>query len=198
LFTGLPAGPYVVMAETTQRDGHLLWAAVEVSVSGAAVDAELTLKPARKLSIAVNEPVRAVLLRGERYRREARVVEGKLVFEDVTPGGWTLQVEPVAPDAYVESVRFGDREGLGQPLELGADAWPTLRIVVSEQGGTLEGQGGSATLIPEGGGQAREAMAGRDGRYRIRGIRPGKYRLLCSGEVLEVAAGAVLKRDCQP
>jgi len=73
-----------------------------------------------------------------------------------------------------------------------------LRVVVNQRGGTLEGEGGSATLIPEGSGKALEASAGRDGRYKIRGIRPGKYRLACSGEVLEVVAGALLIRDCQP
>ena len=198
LFANLPAGAYVVMAEAKRRDGHLLWASAEANVNGAAVQTELTLQPARELAVTVNEPVRAVLMRGDRYRSEARTVEGKLVFQNVMPGTWTLQLEPVAPDAYVEAVQLGGREISGQPLELGPDVWPALRVIVHQRGGTLEGEGGSATLIPEGRGKALEASAGRDGRYKIRGIRPGKYRLACSGEVLEVVAGALLKRDCQP
>ena len=198
LFPNLTPGAYVVIAETKQRDGALLWASAEVAVSGGAAQTELTLQPARELALEANEPLHAVLTRGERFRSEARSVEEKLVFQNVMPGNWNLQVEPVVPDAYVESVRWGERDVMGQRLELGAGAWPTLRIVVNKNGGTLEGQGGSATLIPEGGGKTLDAEAGRDGRYRIRGIRPGKYRLACSGEVLEVAAGAVLKRDCAP
>ena len=197
-FPKLAPGIYFVTASLEQPGNRLFWVSKEVVINGGAAEVELTLAPARELLGGVNEPAAVTLTRVNSFRSEARSDDtGKLVFRNITPGTWDLDVIPIAPDSFVDSVRWGEKEMLGKPLEIGGGAFPKLQIHVSTNGGTLEGEGGSVTLTPENGGRALEAIAGDDGRYRIRGIRPGKYRLACTDELIEVTAGAVVKRDCK-
>jgi len=193
-FPTLAPGRYVVTAQAFGPNEGLLWASQEVALDAGSAACELTLKPARELRAESNEPVRLLLTRVNGMRSQA---DGKLRFRNVTPGTWELQAAPVAVDQFIESVTWGGQEVLGKLLEIGSGAWPTLRIHVGDRGGTLEGDGGSVSLTPESGGAALEASAEEDGRYRIRGIRPGRYRLACTGEIIEIAAGAVVKRDCK-
>jgi len=194
-FPTLAPGRYVVTAQAFGPGNSLFWASQEVALDAGSVACELTLEPARELQAESNEPVRLLLTRVNGMRSQA---DGKLRFRNVTPGTWELQAAPVAEDHFIESVRWGGQEVLGKLFEIGSGAWPTLRIRVSDHGGKLEGEGGSVSLTPENGGVVLETYAGEDGRYRIRGIRPGLYRLSCNGEVVEIAAGAVVKRDCKP
>jgi len=201
LFPGLASGTYVVMAEAKH-----LWGSAEVTVNGTEAHSDIALRPTGIILAESNAPVHAFLVRGNRYRSEASVggavtFRFTFSFEDITPGTWVAEVEPATPDQFVESVKWGQQEVFGRPFEIGDQPWPVLRIKVS-RGGTLEGKGASVSLIsesvPESGGKTLEAIAGNDGRYRVRGIRPGKYRLSCSGELLEIGAGALVKRDCKP
>ena len=198
IFPKLAPGIYVVTASLEMPGERLFWASKEVAVNGGAAEAELTLAPARELQGEVNEPMTVSLTRVNGFRSEVRSNEtGHLRFRNITPGTWDIEIVPVAPDSFVDSVRWGEEEVLGKPLEVGSSAFPKLQIHVSGNGGTLDGEGGSVSITPENGGRALEAVAGNDGRYRIRGIRPGKYRLACTGELMEMAAGAMVKRDCK-
>ena len=198
VFPKLAPGIYVVTASLELPGERLFWASKEVALNGGAVEAELTLAPARELTGEVNEPVTVRLARVNGWRSEAHSNEnGQLKFRNITPGTWEMEIVPAAPDSFVDSVRWGEKEALGEPLDIGSSAFPKLQIHVSAKGGTLEGEGGSVSITPENGGHATEALAGDDGQYRIRGIRPGKYRLACTGELVEILAGAVVKRDCK-
>jgi hypothetical protein len=115
------------------------------------------------------------------------------------PGPYKLSVTELPPGFYVKEARFGRDDVLNAPLHLiGSDRNPLLDIVISGNGGTLEGVAvdgrgrpvplAQVVLVPE---QSREradffksAFADTDGRFTLAGIPPGDYKLV-AWEALE-------------
>ncbi len=195
--SNLSPGDYVVMAWDDQPDGSLLWASNTVSVGDGPAELDITPAPTNRLEGEVNLPAAIRLQRVNGFVSDARAKDGKLEFRNVTPGLWEPEIIPRDPDSFVDSVKWGDQEVLGKPIEIGSGVLPKLRVTIGEKGGTVEGEGGGITLTPESGGRSLSAAAGDDGDFKLRGIRPGKYRVACSAEMVEVKAGSVLKRDCK-
>ncbi len=119
-------------------------------------------------------------------------------------GDGTFQIEGVLPDkyyvnfassqenVYLKSVRIGGREAPDRELDLShAEGQVQIEIVLSPQAATLEGTvmdgdkpagGMSVVLAPEPfreGQQylVRSATSDQNGRFQLRSLRPGEYRL---------------------
>ncbi len=140
--------------------------------------------------------------------------DGSFRVKGLTPGLWRIRFTPLGKDSYMEAP---------DAIEVGTEPLPALRITVNGKGGAVEGVVGkkleSATvlLVREGGTELRTALSDGEGRYRVRGLRPGKYRAwafedveagayenpefrkrLEGGEWIEVAPGALVKKDLTP
>jgi hypothetical protein len=112
--------------------------------------------------------------------------DGKFTFDQIAPGEWEMNLNPVPRLGYLKSVLLGDKDVRFAkiPVERGSDA--TLKIVVSMRTASIEGDAGPARagilLAPVGElhdmarfyyGVATDA----DGKFKMSGIAPGKYRI---------------------
>jgi hypothetical protein len=110
--------------------------------------------------------------------------DGSIAFANVYPGRYYIQPVGVVPGYYLESVRLGDREVLGQTVEL-FEGSPPLRVTYQAdaprvRGTVKDGEGCTAVLVPQedvflNEQFIRSAQAGAGGRFEIGGLRPGDY-----------------------
>lgn len=125
--------------------------------------------------------------------------DGTFVLEKVGPGVHTVSILGGPSGAYVKSVVVGEREALGRRIDLTHGASGRLQIILSLDGGQVEGtvqwerlpapppKGGialSATVVlvpdpvkPEDSDSYRVTTTDQRGNFVFKGIRPGEYRL---------------------
>ena len=137
-----------------------------------------------------------------RFRRnnlEAAVQkDGTFAFPSVTSGMWDISVQPVPKGGFVKSMKLGEQDVLTEDMSITASTNAPLNIVVSTRGGAVTG----TVKMPQrsdvdiGAGEARAVVlltpVGRfshvesfrmirssehDGKYELRGITPGSYKL---------------------
>ena len=124
--------------------------------------------------------------------------EGKFTLKDVPSVRYQLRVRGMTPTSYVKSIKVGGQEADEGGVELTAGT--QLEIAVSLTGATVEGavtgpdgkpvSGSSVTLIPDPVRESRYRSTITDdkGEYSLKGVAPGKYRMLAWEDV---EAGAV-------
>lgn len=117
--------------------------------------------------------------------------EGRFRLPKAPPGVWDIQVMPMPAGLYLKSVKFGEVDVLRGEMELTAGAPAAeLDIVLSARGATLSGtaKGAEASLpsaivaVMEGPeawlpGFPVYALTRPDGRFEVKGVRPGQYRV---------------------
>jgi len=129
--------------------------------------------------------------------------DGTFTLKNAFTGRYRVRVSGLPDNAYVKTVKFG-----GQELDQDGADWNggsgSLEIQVSRTGAQLEGtivgpdgkplSGATAVLIPESRRESlyRNATAEADGTFNMKGLAPGKYKLL-AWEDLE--QGAFLDPD---
>jgi Carboxypeptidase regulatory-like domain len=151
--------------------------------------------------------------------------EGRFTLEQVPPGIWDIGVEPIPPGGYIKSMRFGKQDVLTEDMEIGPGSDSPLIVVMSSRGGKIDGEisdpavaGHRAIFIllaPTG--RFRRVMSffnivesDSDGKFKLRGITPGTYKLLAfqeappgdprnpdlverlGGETIEIAEGEMV------
>jgi len=116
--------------------------------------------------------------------------DGTFSLTKITPGDYKLVMNGMDPNMYIKDARI-DRIDVLQGIAIGDRLDGTLEIVVSTNAGQLEGtvvdgggkpvSGVQAVLIPD---RLRNrndlyktAATGADGRFNMRGITPGDYKL---------------------
>ena len=110
----------------------------------------------------------------------------------VEPGDYDLGILDLPGDTYIQSARSGELDILSKPLHVEYAAPDPLRIVLGTDGGRLDGvvvddtnrafANAQVVLIPDANRRLspsmfRAAMSGEDGRFTLRGIPPGEYKL---------------------
>lgn len=129
---------------------------------------------------------------------------GPFTVEDVTAGDFRVEILPILTvppsvlvssslqNAYVKSIRLGSKDVLNGGLHIDAAVRDTLQVVVSMNGGTVQGRVVDATgkavsnaravLVPDAARRLRgdlykNAATDESGRFQLTGIAPGTYKL---------------------
>ncbi len=110
--------------------------------------------------------------------------DGTFKIENVYPGPYKIVAVSPGPPYYLASLSMGDREVLGQSLELSPGALP-IKIVFESKGGGVRGavdDCGSATIVLQPQDSALQepqfiqtARCGEGGRFQVANLRPGYY-----------------------
>jgi hypothetical protein len=138
-------------------------------------------KPNARLAVSlIPEP-------GRGYFREGAKPDpdGSLRFRSVYPGAYTVMPVTYSPGFYLDSILLGDREILGQRVEL-VEGVPPLHIVYRYGVASLrarvdKGAGATVAVVPQEDGLIAlsifnwSTLAGNDGSCEIRSLRPGDY-----------------------
>ncbi len=124
--------------------------------------------------------------------------DGAFTLKNVSEGRYRVEVGGTAEDCFVQSVRYGSVDALadGFTLRRGSDA--TLEVTVSSRGARIEGAVKNSDELPATGvwvalvpdeahrSQAslyKSATTDQYGRFVLRGIAPGEYKLFSWDEV---------------
>lgn len=124
--------------------------------------------------------------------------DGSFVVGNISKGEYKLNVTGLPPDAYVKSARLGGEDVLENGLTVGGGPLPgAFEVVVSATGGRIEGvvqkdglpfSGASVALVPEARRRQRTDLfksttTDQYGRFTLRGIAPGEYKLFAWEEL---------------
>ena len=139
-----------------------------------------------RVSLATKEALR-MGMHGAKVRDD-----GSFSLSNVLPAVYTISVLGMPETFYIKSIRMGDADGLEAGLDLTHGGAGTLEILLSPNGGQVDGAvsglkeaaGGGAALVLAPEGQRRNQtvffkMANTDaqGHFTIKGIAPGDYKL---------------------
>jgi hypothetical protein len=104
--------------------------------------------------------------------------------KEIYPGTYRIQVMPVTPGRYLESVKLGDADAMGKPVTIWDAALP-VRIKYSDGGARIsgsveDGAGATVLIVPVDETLARMIGTTVDpqGRFDVRSLRPGDYYVL--------------------
>jgi hypothetical protein len=129
----------------------------------------------------------------------AATADGAFTVEDVSRQRYMVEVTRLPTGAYVKSIRLGGQEIGDTGIDLSqASSAPSLEILVSPSGATLEGvitaagkpaAGSRVVLVPdplraELALRRRIGIADQNGKFSIRGVPPGEYRLYAFADPL--------------
>jgi hypothetical protein len=213
---GDPAGPGVSPFTSTQPRAQ-----ASVTVSGSDVEnVVLTIVPSVSLPgrFSLDGPDLSTLSGLDRIRIQLRPsldgipttsfavqpqaqavnTDGTFKIDNVSPGEYRVSAAALPPGYYVKEARLDQTDVLDQPMRFSGTVSGPLDVVVSANGGQIEGTvlndkqkpmpGIQAVLIPARGINRIDLYktAGTDdnGRFTMRGITPGDYKMF-AWEALE-------------
>ncbi len=124
--------------------------------------------------------------RGQRMRED-----GAFTAENVVPGEYFVMAQPLPADYYVKEAQLEQVDVLDRPLVVTGAVAGTLNVVLSSKGGRIDGvvvddrrqpvSGVQAVLVPDANrGRIdlyRTATTDQRGRFSIRGIATGEYKV---------------------
>jgi hypothetical protein len=127
--------------------------------------------------------------------------DGSFRMEKVFPGRYRVEPAGVVPGYYLDRILLGDRDILGQEIQLTGAPAP-IRVVYAAKGGAVQGTVKSAAaaavvLLPDDDyllspGFIRAVAPDPNGTFRFQNVRPGGYTILAfdryEREALEDAA----------
>jgi len=117
--------------------------------------------------------------------------DGAFVLENVAADDYEVRVFNAPPEAFVKSARLGGEDVLEEGLRVTGPVRGTLEVVVSLNGAVVDGavtkdgqafSGATVALVPEGRRRERPQLfktttTDQYGRYTLRGISPGEYKV---------------------
>jgi hypothetical protein len=119
-------------------------------------------------------------------------VDGSFVIQDVLPGIWDINVQPIPQGGYIKSMRLGRQDVLTEDMVIAAGTKEPLHIVVSPNGGIVEGDvkadsgesAGPAMILAAPDGRYSYVLsfysavaADEKGHFQLKGLTPGSYKL---------------------
>jgi len=125
---------------------------------------------------------------------------GKFRLRGVSPGFYRVLVNNLRAGLYVKAIRVGNYDVMETGLDISRGGLPgEIAIVLSANGGTLQGTarnengsspGGVQVLaIPASGAhRLKTAVTDQSGRYEIKGLAPGDYRVFAFEDIEPGAA----------
>jgi hypothetical protein len=117
---------------------------------------------------------------------------GAYTLPGIFVGHWQVYVEGLAPEMYVADVRQGAGSVFDTGVTITGEQPSPLQVLIRTDSGTVEGSvtdagrrpspGASVILVPPDNRRQnrllyKTATAGPDGRFSIRGVAPGNYRI---------------------
>jgi hypothetical protein len=123
--------------------------------------------------------------------------QGRFTLEQVPPGIWDINAQPIPPGGFIKSMRLGKQDVLTEEMEIGSGTDAPLNIVISARGGKIDGEisdpsfaGKRALLVllaPVGKSERvmsffAFAQSDANGKFKMRGLTPGTYKLLAFEE----------------
>jgi hypothetical protein len=123
--------------------------------------------------------------------------DGSFVLENVGDETYRVTVTRLPPDYYLKAARMEGDDVLEEGLTIAGPPRSTLELVVSPNGGRIEGavlkdgkpfSGATVTLVPDEKRRRRRelfktAATDQYGRFTLRGISPGEYTLYAWEEI---------------
>jgi hypothetical protein len=121
--------------------------------------------------------------------------DGSFVISQLLSGSYSVSLSGLPPDYYVKAVRFENIDVLREGLTLEGPPEASLDILVSPNAGRIEGTvmtadgpiaGVQVVMIPRDRTRAdlyKFANTDQNGRFTIRGIPPGQYKLFAWEEI---------------
>jgi len=204
---GVLPGSYVLSAVWHTK--QMLTARQEIEVGEAGVDdVVLTGTPGLELTGRISiegqseapSEARIALVSGEeRWGAGGEVKDdGSFKFPNVAPDKYKVQVFGLPETHFVKTVHFAGRDALESGLDLTRNSSGPIEIVVSSNGGQVTGSvtdvgekpvtAALVALVPDGKRRDetrfyKQASTDQQGRYTIKGITPGEYKLFALDDV---------------
>jgi len=211
---GVIPGSYTISAELYE-DGKRYAARQPVNVGGANVDnINLTIAPGADLNGLVRvdgkgeinlSDVRVYLQTREGMATGSGTTsvkeDGSFTLQNASPDTYNVNVYglPDKPDNfYIKSIRWGDQEVLATGIDLSRGGSGQLEVVLSPDGGQVDGvvlnakqqpaTGVTVALVPESSRRDqtllyKNATTDQYGRFTLRGAAPGEYKLFAWEDV---------------
>jgi hypothetical protein len=123
------------------------------------------------------------------HRSSEAAADGSFAISNVIPGQYRVVV-PSAQNYYVKEVRYNRADVLNSPFEVSSNNLGTMEVVIGRNVGQIDGSivddrgnpvsGVQAVLIPDTRERAelyRTATTDQSGRFTMRNIAPGDYKL---------------------
>jgi hypothetical protein len=124
--------------------------------------------------------------------------DGNFRLANVSPDKYRVRLYGLPEDFYLKGIRMGDEDVLENGLDLSSAAAGSIQILLSPQGGQIEGvvhgsnqqpvAGATVVLVPESRKRSQDHLYAQGttdqyGRFRLRGIAPGDYKLFAWEDV---------------
>jgi hypothetical protein len=142
----------------------------------------------------IQRPMPSVLLSSEEgtSTRAAVAEDGNFRTPNLAASKYMVSIAPLAPGAYIRSVRWGSQDIGNALLDLTAGNAGTLEIVVSSKGAALNGVALPGNMVtvwpavrivtdPQGG--VRNLRSSAEGIFTLNGLAPGEYYVAAWEEV---------------
>jgi len=124
-------------------------------------------------------------------RHQPLTPQGAFTLENVLPGEYVVTLQSLPPGYYVKDARIEHADALDRPMIVSGPATGSLSVVLSSKGGQVEGvvvdarrravSGIQAVLVPVRRPARfdlyRTAITDQSGRFIVRGIPPGDYKV---------------------
>lgn len=216
LFRSVPPGNYLLRVDLNMR-GQVLTAREELTVSsvvdGVTLDLQAPFSVAGSVTgeegVRVPTSLKLKLMGADRQlQTDLKIDEsGRFQVSGASPNGYTIAATDDSGKIFMKSLFLDDRPAPGGWVTvLGPNH--SLRIVVSDKAGQIEGGAVDNSQHPAGRGlavlvgadpqdsQSYAASLDSDGRFKFQSLPPGKYRILCFSDlaVPEDATWDVQKR----
>ncbi len=208
---GVQAGSYLLTAQSFQK-GTVMFGRQMIQVAGTNVDGVTlgiapNLEVPGRIRVEGSSSVRLTDLRlsttseipgalGEEQATPAE--DGAFTLKKLVPWNWEIHVSGPLGDAYVKSARMGQQDVLVNGLDLTAGVAGPLEVVLGANGAQVQGSvadsdgkplvGATVVLAPAVRRDRqtdlyRTVQTSQDGRFQLRGIAPGDYRLYAWAQV---------------